>query len=270
MVEGHVAVVAPISKPLGRFLRSGLRTFWNSLIEGYWMTLSVIMAAYNVERYIDEAIQSVLSQKGVSCELLIGDDASTDGTWERIRAYGCHPRVRAWRFLHGGAGKTWNGLVARALGRYMAICDADDVMLPGHLERGASILDKNHSVGVAFGDLLVLEEETGRASIHRNQGPHQTWDLVGDHVWHPGTIVRSALMRQLGGYRVELGFKYDYDLFLRLAEETAFQKIHGEPRYLYRRRAGSLSDRPILSRRQMNKKIRREAILRRYGYRVPW
>lgn len=230
------------------------------------------MAAYNVAPYIDEAIQSVLRQNGVSFELLIGDDASVDGTFGRICAYARDPRIRFWRFReHHGAGFVWNGLVEEARGECLLIFDADDLILPGYLGLGASILERKPEVGVVFGDHWVVEGSGGKSWLHRAVAPRQMWDLVGIPVWNPGTFIRRSILKKVGGYSRAFPFMLDYDLFLRLAEITQFHPMGSKrPLYLYRRRRGSMSDRRRQDQDRVVSWIRSEAILRRYGYRVPW
>ena len=229
------------------------------------------MPAYRVASYIGEAIESVLAQRGVSCELLIGDDGSTDGTWGAIQRYRGDSRVRAWRFRrHRGAGAVRNWLIGRARGRYVAFVDADDLMLPGSLRAEAAILARRPGVGVVYGDLLVLETASGRVARRRVRRSFETWDLVGCYVWDLGTMIRRSLLRRLGGYRTQLPFMFDYDLFLRLADITRFHAIRRQPLALCRRRRGSLSDQPTAARDAMVRRIRRDAIQRRYGYSVPW
>lgn len=230
--------------------------------------ISVIMAAYNVERYIDEAIQSVLTQKEVSFELLIGDDASTDGTWARIAGYPVDSRVRAWHFRkHKGAGIVRNRLIATARGRYFSICDADDVMLPGNLHRLSRMLDRQPFIGVVYGRILLMDSK-GRPLPQRVSfpGPSKGWDLLRNLTPHPGTMLRRPLVERIGGYRSHFKVAEDYDLFLRLAEIAEFRFSKQRPTYCRRMHPNSLSRTPENKATQI--RIRRDAILRRYGVKV--
>ena len=234
--------------------------------------VSVIMAAYNVERYIDEAIQSVLAQRGVSFELLIGDDASADGTWNRIRSYLRDPRLRAWRFtIHRGAASIRNRLIARARGRYLSICDADDAMLPENLRRLTPMLERESAVGVVFGEWLRRIDERScflPGRIHF-RGPSRDWDLIEDVVPHAGTMHRKGLVRRIGGYRSQFALAEDYDLYLRLAEMTHFKSFSGCDTYLWRKRKGSLTHSAApLHKLFLTRTIQADAIRRRYG--VVW
>ena len=235
--------------------------------------VSVLMAAYNVEHYIDEAIQSVLAQKGVSFELLIGDDASTDRTRSRIQAYRSDHRIRVWWFeVRRGPGSVRNYLINRARGRYLSVCDADDVMFSKNLQRLSNVLDQKRQVGVIYGESLLIDAQ-GRFLPGQLffPGPSRNWDLVRNTAPHPGTMLRRDLVRQVGGYRPDLVPVEDHDLFLRLAEITHFEPLCGEITYLWRRHPESLT-RSISLRRWLllRSKALADAIYRRYRYRVTW
>lgn len=233
--------------------------------------VSVVMPARNVATYVDEAVRSVLAQRGVRFELLIADDASTDGTWERIQAYLGDPRVRAWRFRRRrGAAAVGNYLVSRARGAYIASCDSDDVILAGHLRTLAAVLDREPGIGVAYGDMIELSPRGRRRLLRRSPGPTETWDLLDGSLANGGTMVRRRLFKAAGGYRRELPFLEDCEFFFRLAELTRFRHVRGRPLYVYRRRAGSLSRQPRARWARAGRRILRETILRRYGFRVLW
>ena len=235
--------------------------------------VSVIMPAYNVGPYIDEAARSVLAQRGVAFELLIGDDGSPDETWECIQPYRADPRVRAWRFRrHRGEAATRNALLRFARGKYVSICDADDLLLPGNLARLAAVLDRHPRIGVTYGRLAVMDAQ-GRRIRKRFDfpGPSQRWDLLCNVVPHPGTMIRRSLLRTVGGYRVRCRVMPDYDLFLRLAEVT---QIHPLPQrtlcaYRWHARSDFRTAKHALIR-CTRRRVLAEAIARRYGVQVPW
>lgn len=233
--------------------------------------VSVIMPARNVGRYVDEAVRSVLAQRGVDYELLVVDDASTDDTWDRIRKYQNDSRVRAWRFRkRRGAGGARNYLMARAKGIYFAMCDADDTVLPGYLRTMMKVLDSHSDVGVVYADRLVRDPAGKLRPLRRSQGPAETWDLCDGPISNPGTLIRRAFIRKVGGYRVDLPVLEDYDLFWRLAEITRFLYLKGKPLYFYRKRPGSLSRQSKRLHAAVRRKIFREVLFRRYGFQVAW
>ncbi len=233
--------------------------------------VSVIMPARNVEKYVDEAIRSVLEQRGTVFELLVADDASTDGTWDRIQACRPNTKMRTWRFReHKGVGAARNYLIAHARGRYLAFCDADDKMLPGLLRALCLALDRNPQAGVAYTDRLV-NDSSGRLRLRlRSRGPVETWDLIEGTISNGGAIVRRSLIKKVGGFRQDLSYLEDCELFWRLAEVTRFVYVKGKPLYFYRQRPGSLTEQFKKKASTIQSKLLREIIKRRYGIRVRW
>ncbi len=238
--------------------------------------VSVLMVAYNVEPTIDEAIRSVLKQRGVSFELLIGVDPSQDQTWPRVQAYRGDPRVRAWRYRRRRTiGAVRNLLIARARADYLSICDPDDIMLPGNLRILSRALDRNRRVGIVCSESLLMEAQQGRGRMKKEAellGPDEGWDLVhGIWGFRHGSLMRRRLVLKVGGYAEDRQPAEDYDLLLRLAEITRFKALRGRPLYCWRRRRTSVTH--ATSRAETLaclKAILRTAILRRYGVQVPW
>ena len=83
--------------------------------------VSVIVPVYNVEAYLDQCVKSILSQTLEDIEVLLINDASTDGSLEIARSYENDARVRVLDKPHGGLGDTRNYGVARATGEYLAL-----------------------------------------------------------------------------------------------------------------------------------------------------
>jgi len=166
-----------------------------------------------------------------------------------------------------------NRLRKRARGRYLAIFEQDDRMLPGCLKRLSAWLDRHPAAGVVSGPRRVLDR-AGRTRPERKFDirRYPNWDLIRMQQPHAGTMVRKRAMERIGGYREELKLAVDCDLFLRLAEVTGFGRIGGRPVYLYREWSGSESSRlPSLAvQKRVVQKILREVIFRRYGWRVRW
>jgi hypothetical protein len=150
------------------------------------------------------------------------------------------------------------------------MCDADDLMLPGHMVRSTRALDRWPQVGVVYGDLRVTDSVENRCFIRHYSGLEKSWDLLREYLWHPGTLMRRSILLRAGGYNERLPFMFDYDLFLRLAEMTQFRHIAGKPLYIYRRHAGSISNRSQRQMKRIAQLILRKTVERRYGVRVPW
>ena len=99
------------------------------------MQLSIIIPAYNVEKYIEECIQSVLNQKTqYSYELIVINDGSSDSTLEKIYQYGSEKNIRIVNQENSGFSGARNRGLDLAVGRYIMFIDSDDRLAPGALE----------------------------------------------------------------------------------------------------------------------------------------
>ena len=146
------------------------------------MRISVLMTSFQHERYIARAIDGVLEQRGMEFELLVGDDASTDGTRDVISEYArAHPEVIRTFFPErnlGQAGKAIFGeLVAQARGDYLAVLDGDDYWTsPEKLRRQVTYLDEHPESSMCFHNVLCVYEDKGRADGPYN-GPDQATEV---------------------------------------------------------------------------------------------
>lgn len=120
--------------------------------------ISVILTSYNVETYIEAALQSALSQEGVSLEVIAVDDASTDNTWNILSAI-TDPRVKPIRLTqNAGPSGARNAGIAAANGQWLAVLDGDDLFLPGRLALCLKQA-KSHNADIVVDNLTVHREE---------------------------------------------------------------------------------------------------------------
>jgi glycosyltransferase involved in cell wall biosynthesis len=122
--------------------------------------VTVVMTAYNYGPFIEEAIESVLSQDYPADrrELVIVDDGSTDDTAERVRKY-CS-KVRYFHQTNGGQAVALNLGFANARGEIVALLDADDYWLPGKMQRIVEEFQKNPELGMIYHPFLEFDMET--------------------------------------------------------------------------------------------------------------
>jgi len=208
--------------------------------------VSVIMPAYDAAEYLEEAIESVLGQRFESFELLIGNDGSKDATAKILSRYRGHEKIRLFPSKKNrGAAATRNRLIAEARGKYITPCDADDLMLPENLARLSDTLDTFPHIGLAYADIVMMLTDgrgnlTGSTSI-RGSEHGIGWDLIGDSVNHGGSMIRKALILQVGGYNETMYSLDDLSLMLKLGEVTKFKYLSGEALYLWRRHPQSMT-----------------------------
>lgn len=187
--------------------------------------VSVVMPVFNGERFIAEAVQSVMSNSFTDLELLLVDDGSTDRSLEVAQA-ACKndSRLRIFKSAHGGVGAARNRGLAEARGEFIANLDSDDAMFPDRIARQVAFLDANPA-HVAVGSRALVVDGTGDAlHIGIQEFTHEEIDRAhmegrGGAILNPAAMFRRKAVLELGGYRAELNSTgEDFDLWLRLAE----------------------------------------------------
>lgn len=124
-------------------------------------TVTVLIDTYNYGHFIEEAIESVLSQDYPmeEVETLVVDDGSTDDSAQRVEKYG--DRIRYLRKPNGGQASAFNFGVGQSRGKIIAFLDADDYWLPGKLRRVLQEFESNPAAGMVHHRLQELDTRTG-------------------------------------------------------------------------------------------------------------
>lgn len=186
-------------------------------------TVSVLMPVYNAERYVAEAVESVLGQTLGDFEFIIIDDGSTDRSLEILQRFAAQDgRVRLISRGNTGYLLALNEGLQVAQGELIARIDADDIALAERFERQADYL-RNHPDCLVAGCGLLLIDEDGEPfceSILPTE--HEVIDSrhvagIGS-LAHPAAMIRRDTLLRLGGYRPQCYGAEDHDLWLRLGE----------------------------------------------------
>lgn len=209
--------------------------------------ISVILAAYNSEKYLVSAVESILHQTYRDFELLLFDDGSTDSTPRIIREFGKKDhRVIPISRPNKGLTRTLNEGIERATGEYLARMDADDISLPERFEKQVAYLDA-HPECVCLGTRVTLIDPYGspiRVGDHKLTHEQIESDLLRGIGWaivHPAAMMRTEAVRRLGGYREQFKTSQDLDLFLRLGEIGKLANLP-EPLVQYRQHFESVNN----------------------------
>lgn len=119
--------------------------------------LSIVIPAYNAEKYIEETIESALTQTLADCEIVLVDDGSTDKTSEIIERYTAHPNVHAFGYgVNRGAPHAYNHGILHSRGRYVMFLDSDDVLLPEYAQCVIQDIEASGS-DMGFSNLYALD-----------------------------------------------------------------------------------------------------------------
>jgi glycosyltransferase involved in cell wall biosynthesis len=227
------------------------------------------MPVYNAEKYLSEAIASILNQTFTNFEFLIGDDGSSDRSFEIINEFAVQDsRIHVFQNPENyGGGKTRNLLSQAAIGTYIAAMDADDIALPDRLDTQLQFMETHPDV-VCLGGAHYLIDEDGRLltllSLPEDDVEIQRLALAGHgSICHPCAFMRRSVFQNLGGYDEAMISAQDLDLWLRLGEQGSLANL-AQPILKYRLQANSVSQKRGTEQRQ-NARIACERAWERRG-----
>lgn len=188
--------------------------------------VSIVMPVYNGERFLHQAVNSILQQTFHNFEFIIIDDGSTDNTWSILNAI-MDTRIRLFRQENAGVAAALNRGIELAYGEFIARIDSDDIAFPKRLERQVSYLDQFQDVGV-LGTAVVKIDRNG--SWLRPYVPAVGRDavrkmlLTNSPFVHSTVMMRTRLVQIVGGYPNCFGIE-DYMLWKELAEISELDNL---------------------------------------------
>jgi glycosyltransferase involved in cell wall biosynthesis len=193
--------------------------------------VSVIMPIYNGERYVEQAIDSLLAQTYQDWELIVVDDGSTDSTPSILNRY-TDPRIRVIQQKNGGEANARNTGLDSMKGEYMAFLDADDIYFPNALADLSSFLDSNQRYGVVFSDGIIFDQNDNELMRLTEVRPGiHTGNILDPLVLSPSviTVPVCTMSRVADIRRNELHFDEnnnligtDWDFWIRLSVNVEF------------------------------------------------
>ena len=202
--------------------------------------LSVIMPAYNAERFVGAAIESVLNQTWRDFEFIVIDDGSTDGTRAIIEQYAARDRrIRSCPNERNlGVVKTLNRALSLARADWVARMDADDISLPARFERQMAVVREDPGVSLVTSPFDVIDAQERRRPGWRGICFQQEllpfFLLFYNRLNAHGQVLYSAQrVREVGGYREEYHLSEATDLWIRMMR-VARCRVVPEPLYLWR------------------------------------
>jgi glycosyltransferase involved in cell wall biosynthesis len=188
------------------------------------------MPVYNSERYVAEAVESILTQTFTDFEFLIVDDGSTDASLVILRKYAARePRIRLISRPNTGHVVALNEMLELARGEFVARMDSDDVCLPDRFERQLAFLRADSGV-LAVGGAYTITDPDGTELV-TIQPPERDPEIqqlaLSGHtpLCHPAAMIRREALDAVGGYRKELVPAEDLDLWLRLGERGGLANL---------------------------------------------
>lgn len=208
--------------------------------------VSVVMPVYNGERFVVEAVRSILAQTFRDFECLVVDDGSTDRTPELLATEQARdPRLVVHRQpANLGFREALTTGCALARGELIARMDADDISLPTRLERQVAFLQMHPKVGVVGSAVQFLDDRGAPGAIKLNPlgSGLAAWSMVFfNSLVHPSVMLRRAALEAAGGYPAGCaGGTEDYAIFLDLSRKSRIANLP-EVLLLYRMWGGNMT-----------------------------
>ena len=192
--------------------------------------VSVLTPVYNTEKYVRQAIESILNQTFKDFEYIIVDDCSTERTWEIVQEYASRDsRIKVFKneknlYIAGNR----NVCLTHARGKYIAWQDSDDISMLGRLEKQFNFMENHPEVGIVGGYLQFFNDSTNKTSIRKYATDDKTlrknifrYSPVGQ----PGAMVRKKCLDEVGSYDPETPPAEDLDMSFRIGKNYKFANI---------------------------------------------
>lgn len=239
--------------------------------------VSVVVPTFNARAFLEETLDAALGQTGVALEVIVVDDGSTDDTATLVRAR--YPQVTLIVQDNAGVSVARNRGLARARGRFVCFLDQDDVWLPSTLARLADCLDEHPELAaVACPYRFWHPQPSGTYLLPAiDPAPDGPRFVPGFERWTyhhflsdcwaltSATMLRTEVVRRLGGFDTALSYSEDWDLWLRISREAGFAQLSWPP-VLYRQH-GEQGSRAVRAIDYRSALLQRAAL--RYGLTGP-
>jgi glycosyltransferase involved in cell wall biosynthesis len=231
--------------------------------------VSVLLPVRDGERYLREALDSVLAQTLGDFELVVVDDGSRDGTSAILEGYR-DARMRVIRQERLGLVAALRRGLEACQAPYLARMDADDVALPRRLERQVELLDGLPRAALVVPGVAVVDahgQELERIVLPSHHDGLVRRLLLRNSITHGAVALRRRAVDDVGGYRDDYGANEDYDLWRRLARHWELRAID-EVLYRYRRHPEAVTrsgvDERVASRERLRDELWQDPKLLRH------
>ena|SRR3989344_2621648 len=189
--------------------------------------VTVLMPVYNAEKYLREAIESILSQTFKNFEFLIINDGSTDKSKDVILSYNDPRIIYSENSKNLGIAKTLNKGMNLARGNYIARMDGDDISHPDRLQEQIEFMDDNRHVGVCGTWLQTInnnKEEIWKSPIAHEE--IRSLMLFHDAIYHPTVVIRRDIIKKHNlRYSESIRYAEDYEFWTRTTKYTRLSNL---------------------------------------------
>jgi glycosyltransferase involved in cell wall biosynthesis len=207
-------------------------------------SVTVVVPCYNYGHFLQDAVQGVLDQPGVEVDVIIVDDASTDGSRDvAARLASSDERVTVVQHEHNMRHiATYNDGLLRATGDYVVLLSADDMLSEGSLQRSVALMEACPEVALVYGHAPTFTDVVPPSTTRVRH-----WSVFGGDEWidricargtniivNPEAVLRTSVMKQLGGYDAAYPQAADMLLWMRAATLGSVGRVNGPDQAFYR------------------------------------
>jgi len=206
--------------------------------------VSVVIPAYNMARFLPEAVRSVLEQTYQNFEIHVIDDGSTDETEKVMKAFVSNPKVHYHYQTNRGESGARNAGLRVSNGEFIAFCDADDMWERNKLEVQTGCFREHPERGVVYTNTLHVDIDNNPVETYqttRHSGKITSKLLLQNCVTGATSMIRTKYLDAVGFYDESLRVGQDYDMWLRLSTVCEFYYLD-EITYRYRQWSGQISN----------------------------
>jgi len=208
-------------------------------------SVSIVLPVYNGAKTIVDAVNSVLDSNFTDYEIIIVDDGSTDETREVLKQYLSHPKISYIFQQNRGLSSARNTGINNSKGNYLVFLDDDDVIGVEKLASQSTFLNLHPKIGVVYSESMWFKEndlsDTRQVVFPKYSGNILPELLNGNFIHVNSVMVRTEIIKDVGGFDDDLKELEDWDLWLRLSLHNnifSFQKgVHS----MVRIRKGSMT-----------------------------
>lgn len=184
--------------------------------------ISVIMGIYNCERTLKQSIESIINQSYKDWEFIICDDGSTDNTYKIAKLYEekyCDKIKVLKNSENKGLNYTLNKCLEKAVGKYIARMDGDDISLLKRFETQVKVLEQNKDIDIVSSRMIHFDEYSEWDGKRLKEYPEKEDLIYGTPFCHAACMVRSNAIKKVGGYS-------DNKMFLRVEDYHLWMKMY--------------------------------------------
>lgn len=183
--------------------------------------VSVIMSVYNTEKFLSDAIESILRQDFSDFEFLILDDCSTDNSYKILQKYAKKDaRIKIFQNPKNmGISYTRNCLIAFSESDFIATQDSDDMSFKNRLSLQYDFLQKNPDFAVVSGNNVIINEKGNVVGKRKYSDDISKNILKKSPISQPSSMFRKQIFYEVGGYNKNLDYAEDYDLWLKMYQK---------------------------------------------------